>query len=67
MMSATEFMERYNSLTDIQLEFIHKIIGECEKSRSSQDLFARLVAINKENHAQEQEKEQERLYNVIAV
>ena len=52
MMSATEFMERYNSLTDIQLEFIHKIIGECEKSRSSQDLLARLVALNKEIHAQ---------------
>ena len=67
MMSATEFMERYNSLTDIQLEFIHKIIGECEKSRSSQDLLARLVALNKEIHAQVPEIEQERLLNVIAV
>ena len=66
-MSATEFMERYNSLTDIQLEFIHKIIGECEKSRSSQDLLARLVALNKEIHAQVPEIEQERLLNVIAV
>ena len=60
-------MERYNSLTDIQLEFIHKIIGECEKSRSSQDLLARLVALNKEIHAQVPEIEQERLLNVIAV
>ena len=67
MMSATEFMERYNSLTDIQLEFIHKIIGECEKSRSSQDLLARLVALNKEIHAQVPEIEQERLLNIIAV
>ena len=54
-------------MTDIQLEFIHKIIGECEKSRSSQDLLARLVALNKEIHAQVPEIEQERLLNVIAV
>ena len=33
-MSAAEFMERYNSLTDIQLEFIRKIISECDESRS---------------------------------
>lgn len=66
-MSATEFMERYNSLTDIQLEFIRKIISECEKSKSSQDLLSKLVALNNEIRAQVPEIEQERLLNVIAV
>lgn len=67
MMSATEFMEKYNSLTNVQLDFIRKIISECEKSRSDQDLSDRLIDLNKEIHVQVPEIEQERLLNIIAV
>ncbi len=67
MMSATEFMERYNSLTNVQLEFIRKIINECKKSKSDQDLLDRLIDLNEEIHSQVPEIEQERLLNIIAV
>lgn len=67
MMSATEFMEKYNSLTNVQLEFIQKIIGQCKKSRSDQDLLYKLIDLNKEIHVQVPEIEQERLLNIIAV
>lgn len=65
--SATELIGRYNSLTNVQLVFIRKIISECKKSRSDQDLLNRLIDLNKEIHTQVPEIEQERLLNIIAV
>ena len=67
MMSAIELIERYNSLTNKQLDFIREIISECKKSKSDQDLLDRLIDLNEEIHSQVPEIEQERLLNIIAV
>lgn len=66
-MSATELIERYNSLTDLQLDFIRKITSQCKKSRTDQELLHRLTDLNREIHTQVPEIEQERLLNIISV
>ncbi|MDR2954691.1 MAG: hypothetical protein LBV43_06390 [Prevotella sp.] len=59
--------ERFNNLTEIQIEFAERIIKECGESTSYQDLFRKLISINKEIYTQVPPIEQERLFNVTAV
>lgn len=66
-MDASEFAEKYQMLTDIQIDFIHKIIQECAQSSSDKDLLERLVVLRKEISKQVPEIEQDRLLNVISV
>ncbi|HIZ06226.1 MAG TPA: hypothetical protein H9818_10300 [Candidatus Phocaeicola gallistercoris] len=66
-MSVAEFAEKYQMLTDIQKDFIHKIIQECKQSSSDKDLLKRLVALKNEICIHVPDIEQERLLNVISV
>lgn len=43
IMDPIEFAERYKALTEIQLDFVQRIIKECGKSTSYLDLKNRLV------------------------
>lgn len=61
------FAERLNSLTQIQLEFIDRIINECDKSKSYPDLAERLININKDIYIDVPEIQQERLFTITAV
>lgn len=66
-MSPEEFVERINGLTKIQLEFIDRIIKECNKSISYADLANRLNSINKDIYSRVPNIQQERLLTIIAV
>lgn len=61
------FAERVNNLTQIQIEFIDRIIKECDKSESYTDLAKRLVKVNKEIYSEVPEIQQERLFTITAV
>jgi hypothetical protein len=61
------FAEKVRNLTNIQIEFIQRIIKECETSASYQELLDKLLNINKDINLQVPEIEQERLYNITAV
>ena len=61
------FAEKIRNLTDIQIEFIQRIIKECEKSVSYQDLSNRLMSVNQDIYSHVPEIEQERLFNITAV
>ena len=61
------FEEKIRILTDVQIKFIQRIIQDCRKSTSYQDLSDRLMSINKDIYAYVPEIEQERLFNVTAV
>ncbi|WP_455963037.1 hypothetical protein [Bacteroides bouchesdurhonensis] len=67
VMSPTEFAERYNELTEAQINFIQQIIDECKKSTSYQNLLDRLSDMKEKICSQVSEIEQERLLNVISV
>ena len=66
-MSASDFAENYRSLTDLQIEFIKKIVAECEQSKSFQDLLFRLVNVRNDVYLQIPEIERERILRVISV
>lgn len=38
-MTTEEFVERYRTLTEVQIKFIHRIIDECENSQSDYELL----------------------------
>jgi hypothetical protein len=61
------FAEKVRSLTDIQIEFIQRIIEECNQSNSYQNLLDRLTAVNKDIYSRVPEIEQDRLFNITAV
>ena len=67
IMDPIEFAERYKALTEIQLDFVQRIIKECGKSTSYLDLKNRLVDMKEKVCAIVPEIEQERLLNVISV
>lgn len=67
VMSSDEFAEGYNSLTELQLTFIRKIVGECELSKSNSDLLTRLIKVKEEISSQVPEIEQERLLTILSV
>lgn len=67
MMSSDEFAERYNELTEIQIDFVQQIIDECGKSTSYQNLLDRLSDMKEKICSEVPEIEQERLLNVISV
>lgn len=61
------FTERFNNLTNIQIEFIERLTKETNESTSFVDLAARLMSINKDIYSNVPKIEQERLFNVTAV
>jgi hypothetical protein len=66
-MNPTVFAERVRNLTDVQLEFIQRIIKECEGSKSYQELSQRLIAINEDIYSAVPDIQQERLFYITAV
>ena len=42
--SPEQFAEGYASLTETQINFVHKIIEECDRSTSDHDLLVRLIS-----------------------
>ncbi len=66
-LSPDEFIEGINSLTEVQIKFVERIIEECGKSMSYEDLSRRLIAINKDISTSVPKIEQERLFNVTAI
>ena len=60
------FSQRIKCLTKIQLEFIDKIIMECDKSISYEDLLGRLIDLNKDIYTNVPEIQQERLFTITA-
>lgn len=66
-MSPDEFVKGINNLTGVQIEFIERIIEECGKSTSHEDLSRRLISINKDISISVPKIEQERLFNVTAI
>ncbi len=66
-MSASDFAEKYQMLTAIQIDFINKIINECKESSSYDDLLKRLVVLKEDICLHVPEIEQERLLNIISV
>lgn len=66
-MNPKEFAERLSNLTKIQLDFIDRIIKECDKSTSYKDLANRLISINKDIYSNVPEIQQERLFTITAV
>lgn len=61
------FAERLNNLTQIQIEFIDRIIEECDKSKSYPDLAKRLINVNKDIYSDVPEIQQERLFTITSV
>lgn len=66
-MSASEFAERYRMLTPIQIDFINKIIKECELSSSIENLLERLIVLKDDICLHVPEIEQDRLLYIISV
>jgi hypothetical protein len=66
-MSPDAFANKISNLTEIQIEFVERIIKECGESTSYEDLSKRLIVINKDISAAVPEIQQERLFNVTAV
>lgn len=66
-MSPKIFAERLNSLTQIQIEFIDRIINEYDKSTSYPDFEERLININKDICSKVPEIQQERLFTITAI
>lgn len=66
-MHSKVFAEKVNNLTQIQLEFINRIIEECDKSKSYPDLAKRLINVNKDISSNVPEIQQERLFTITAV
>lgn len=60
------FLEKLNSLTEIQTKFVERIINECNESVSYEDLFRRLIGINKDITVSVPKIQQERLFNITA-
>lgn len=60
------FLEGFNSLTEIQKIIIERIINECNESVSYEDLYRRLIGINKDITSSVPKIQQERLFNVTA-
>lgn len=63
----TVFSDKIRNLTSLQIEFIEKIIDECQKSKSNEDLLNRLISVTKEIRSSVPEIQQERLLRVTAV
>ena len=63
----TVFSDKIRNLTSLQIEFIEKIIDECQRSKSNEDLLNRLISVTKEIHSSVPEIQQERLLRVTAV
>ena len=66
-MTTEEFVERYRTLTEVQIKFIHRIIDECENSQSDYELLKKLSHLKDVIYTDVPEIEQERLLNVISV
>lgn len=62
-----EIAERKQQLTDIQIQFVERIIKESEESKSHEELIRRLLVINKDIHSVVPNIQQERLCNVTSV
>ena len=62
-----EFAEKAKNLTEIQIEFIQRIIKECDESKSYEDLKKRLINVNKDIYSEVPVIEQERLFYTTAV
>ena len=67
VMTTEEFVERYRTLTEVQIKFIHRIIYECENSQSDYELLKKLSHLKDVIYTDVPEIEQERLLNVISV
>lgn len=65
--SPEEFMRRVNNLTKIQIDFIEKIIKECNASTSDADFYKKLITINDDIYASVPKIQQERLFNITSV
>ena len=65
-MSPEMFAEKARNLTEIQIEYINRIIKECEKSTSYRELMERLININKDIYSDVPKIQQDRLFNVTA-
>lgn len=61
------FQEKISNLTAIQIEFVERIIKNCRKSISYEDLSKKLIEINNDIHARVPEIQKERLFNITAV
>lgn len=66
-MSVSEFAERYRMLTTVQIDYIIKIIKECEQSTSNVNLLERLIVLKDDICLHIPEYEQERLLYIISV
>ena len=66
-MNASEFAEKCQMLTSIQIDFINKIIKECELSTSNKDLLDRLVILKDDICLHVPQIEQDRLLYIISV
>ena len=60
------FIEGYRNLTHIQIEFIRRILKECDETTSYEDFGNRLANINKDIFKQVPEIEQERLLYITS-
>lgn len=67
LMSPTVFAEKIRNLTSLQVEFVEKIVDECIKSKSNEDLLNSLISITKEIQSSVPEIQQERLLRVTSV
>lgn len=62
-----EFVRRVNNLTNIQREFLNRIIDECGASTTGDEFYAVLIEINNDIYTTVPEIQQERLFNVTSV
>ena len=61
------FIEGYRNLTHIQIEFIRRILKECDETTSYEDFGNRLANINKDIFKQVPEIEQENIEEDLPV
>lgn len=65
-MNTAEFMARYHMLTSTQIDYVNKIIRECELSTSNKNLMERLIVLKNSICIHVPEIERDRLLYVIS-
>lgn len=65
--SSQEFYNMWSNFTDIQIEFIERIIREYTESSSDEAYIIKLISINKDIYSSVPKIEQERLLNLTAI
>lgn len=61
------FLQGYMALTEIQKEFINRIIEDVENSSSYEEIHKNLIRINKDIYSDVPEIQQERLLKIVSV